>query len=89
MMRTHEDTVWIAGVVRYHEEDLTASTGAPSGFWVDSSGIERIYLEHENISEVVDKPISARGHLRIVCGHNHSTCYPMIEVEHFQIRRPR
>ncbi|KKQ80817.1 MAG: hypothetical protein UT02_C0002G0042 [Parcubacteria group bacterium GW2011_GWC2_38_7] len=52
---------------------------------VKSSAIEKIYLQHNDLPNVLNKNISAKGTLKEICSNDGGTCYPLIDLEEFQL----
>lgn len=81
-----EPRIKVSGVVRYHRADLTVSADPPEGYYVESSAIGRIYLQHNAMPGALTRSIDARGTLRGMCGNDKGACFPMIRVEWLQTR---
>ena len=74
--------VTVEGVVqaKYGYEAGDEPTPAPTGYFVDSSGIGRVYLTGQPLNSYVGQPILARGSVSGVCGPKSIPCYPLVEV---------
>ena len=57
----------------------------PSGYYVDSPGIGRIYLTGKALDGYVGKPVSALGSVSGVCGPKSVPCYPIVAVREITI----
>lgn len=75
----------VSGVVKYYTPDYTASGEAPEGYYVESSAIDKVYIEHQNIADYTDKHINARGYLKEICGNDFGSCFPLIDAQTIDI----
>lgn len=55
-------------------------TPAPGGYYIDSPGIGRVYLEGKPLDSYVGQAIKAQGSVSGICGPKSIPCYPLIEV---------
>ncbi len=78
--------VIIEGVMqaKYGQEAGDEPMPAPDGYFVESSGIGRVYLTGKPLNSYVGQPISARGGVSGVCGPKSIPCYPLVEVREIE-----
>jgi hypothetical protein len=75
-------TVIVRGEVRYQGSgDPTASVLPPEGYYIESSGFERVYLPESDAAPFVGKAVQASGRLTTVCGPDGSPCYPLVRPD--------
>ena len=52
----------------------------PSGYYINSPGIGRVYLTGKALDGFVGKPVQALGSVSGICGPKSVPCYPIVEV---------
>lgn len=57
----------------------------PSGYYINSPGVGRIYLTGKALDGYVGKPVEALGSVSGTCGPKSVPCYPVIEVREINI----
>ncbi len=74
--------VTVEGTVqaKYGNQPDDGPTPAPTGYFIESAGIGRIYLTGEPLNSYVGQVVKARGGISGVCGPKSIPCYPLIEV---------
>lgn len=79
--------VTVEGVMqaKYGNEAGDEAMPPPSGYFVESSGIGRVYLTDEPLNSYVGQPIRARGSVSGVCGPKSIPCYPLVEVQEIEV----
>lgn len=55
-------------------------TPAPGGYYIDSPGIGRVYLQGKPLDSYVGQTIEAQGSVSGICGPKSIPCYPLVEV---------
>lgn len=63
----------------YHQ-DSNEITPAPSGYFIESTGMGRIYLTGKSFESYVGQPVKAQGSVAGICGPKSIPCYPLVEV---------
>lgn len=53
---------------------------APDGYFVESSGMGRVYLTGQPLNAYVGQPIQAQGSVAGICGPKSVPCFPLVEV---------
>ncbi len=53
---------------------------APNGYFVESSGMGRVYLTGQPLNAYMGQPIRAQGGIAGICGPKSIPCFPLIEV---------
>lgn len=76
----------ISGTVQYHKADITVSLDFPEGYYIESSALERVYIEHSNIFEFLESDIAGKGAMGKVCSNTSGLCYPNITLKEISIR---
>lgn len=56
----------------------------PQGYYIDSSGLGRVYLSGKPLESYVGKTIEANGSVSGICGPKSIPCFPLIEVREVQ-----
>ena len=77
----------VSGVVQYHTPDYTVSADAPEGYYVESTAIGRVYIEHKNVFSYVNKYVIARGYLEEICGNDGGSCFPLVDAQSITITK--
>lgn len=65
---------------KYHYQEGNELTPDPTGYYVDSPGIGRVYLTGKPLDSYVGKPIEALGSVSGTCGPKSVPCYPIVEI---------
>lgn len=52
----------------------------PTGYFVDSPGIGRVYLTDKPLNSYVGEPVEAFGSVSGTCGPKSVPCYPIVQV---------
>ncbi len=52
----------------------------PSGYFINSPGVGRIYLTGKPLDEYVGKPVKALGSVSGICGPKSVPCYPILAL---------
>lgn len=52
----------------------------PTGYFVDSPGIGRVYLTGQPLNSYVGQPVKALGSVSGICGPKSVPCYPIVQV---------
>lgn len=71
--------------VKYSYKESDELAPAPSGYFIESSGIERIYLTGKPLNSYVGQKISVQGSVSGICGPKSVPCFPLIEVREIVI----
>lgn len=76
-------TLEVLGVLQFQAQpaDLSASGNPPNGYYVESTAVDRFYLEGEQLESYVGAPIFATGTIATVCGPDTFPCYPKLLVQ--------
>lgn len=78
--------VTVEGVMqaKYGNEAGDEPMPPPNGYFVESSGIGRVYLAGKPLNSYVGQPILVRGSVSGVCGPKSIPCYPLVEVREIE-----
>ncbi|PZO12596.1 MAG: hypothetical protein DCF25_17400 [Leptolyngbya foveolarum] len=57
----------------------------PSGYYINSPGVGRVYLTGKALDSYVGKPVAALGSVSGVCGPKSVPCYPIVAVREITI----
>lgn len=73
-------TITVRGVLQHQAQpvDLSASGNPPNGYYVESSAIDRFYVEESSAKLYVGSRVLIQGTLSTVCGPDNFPCYPQI-----------
>lgn len=73
-------TITVRGVLKYQAQpvDPGASGNPPNGYFVESSAIDRFYIEDNWAKPYVGSPVLIQGTLSTVCGPDNFPCYPKL-----------
>lgn len=79
--------VTVEGVIqaKYGNESGDEAMPPPSGYFVESSGIGRVYLTGKPLNSYVGQPILVRGSVSGICGPKSIPCYPLVEVKEIEV----
>ncbi|MGB7487016.1 MAG: hypothetical protein WA783_04390 [Phormidesmis sp.] len=55
-------------------------TPPPTGYYVESAGVGRVYLQGQPLQPYVGKSVIATGSVSGVCGPKSIPCYPLLDV---------
>lgn len=64
----------------YQQTSNNELTPAPGGYYIDSPGIGRVYLQGKPLDSYVGQTIKAQGSVSGICGPKSIPCYPLVEV---------
>ena len=67
-----------------YQEDADELRPAPSGYFVESPGVGRVYLTGRPLNDYVGQSVQATGSVSSVCGPKSLPCYPLVEVRDVQ-----
>jgi hypothetical protein len=72
--------VTATGVLMYEQHlDSSASGLPPKGYYIDSTGVGRVYIETGGADDYLGKEIRAFGRLATLCGPDGVNCYPVVQ----------
>ena len=77
-------TITVRGVLKFQAQidSPGASGNPPNGYFVESTAIERFYVEGDLIEPYVGSPVLIQGEvLSILCGPDTFPCYPKLLVK--------
>lgn len=79
--------VTVEGTLRakYSYQDGNELSPAPSGYYVESEGLGRVYLTGKPLDGFVGQSVKALGGVSGVCGPKSVPCYPLIDVREIGI----
>ncbi|MEM6452564.1 MAG: hypothetical protein AAF703_19890 [Cyanobacteria bacterium P01_D01_bin.105] len=63
-----------------YQEDADKLRPSPSGYFIDSPGVGRVYLTGQPLNNYVGQRITANGSVSGICGPKSIPCYPLVEV---------
>ena len=67
-----------------YQEDADELTPAPSGYFVETPGVGRVYLTGKPLNDYVGQQVEANGSAAGICGPKSIPCYPLVEVRDIQ-----
>ncbi len=70
---------------KYGNQSGDGPTPAPTGYFIESSGIGRVYLTGQPLNAYVGKAVKAQGSVAGICGPKSIPCYPILEVREVSI----
>ncbi|MEO0488065.1 MAG: hypothetical protein AAFZ49_00735 [Cyanobacteria bacterium J06659_2] len=73
--------VSVAGILMLEtNDDPTASALPPKGYYVESSGAQRLYIDTAEVdgAAYLNRTIRAYGKLDTICGPDRLPCYPIV-----------
>ncbi|HEY9646831.1 MAG TPA: hypothetical protein V6C88_10695 [Chroococcidiopsis sp.] len=70
----------VRGVVQFQAQppDPTATGNPPNGYFVESTAVDRFYLEGDLLEPYVGARVLIRGTVATVCGSETYPCYPKL-----------
>lgn len=73
--------VSVEGTLRaqYSYED-SAARPAPNGYYIEGTGVDRIYLTGQPLQSYVGQSIVATGSVEGICGPKSIPCYPILSL---------
>ncbi len=77
-------TITVRGVLKFqaHNSDIGGSGHPPYGYFVESTALDRIYVEGDSIKPSVGSSVLLQGKtLSTVCGRDGFPCYPNLLVK--------
>ncbi len=80
--------VEVEGTLRaqYSYQDAESLTPPPGGYYIESSGVGRVYLDaNQALDPFVGKPIVANGSVSGICGPKSLPCYTQLAVREIEI----
>lgn len=78
----------VEGTLRaqYSYQDTESLTPPPGGYYVESPGVERVYLKgNQPLDPLVGKPVVANGSVSGICGPKSLPCYTLLSVREIDI----
>ncbi|CAN5591326.1 hypothetical protein BH23CYA1_BH23CYA1_05200 [soil metagenome] len=74
--------VEVEGVVKaqYGYQASDSPTPPPSGYYIEASGIGRVYLTDKPLDPFVGQSVSAAGSVSGTCGPKSIPCFPLLTV---------
>jgi len=67
-----------------YQEDSDELRPSPSGYFVESPGVGRVYLTGKPLNSYVGQDIKANGSVAGICGPKSLPCYPLVELRDVQ-----
>lgn len=79
--------VAVEGTVRaqYSPKDDDGYTPPPNGYYIEGSGIGRVYLTQKPLDAYIGQTIVARGSISGICGPKSIPCYPRLHVREISL----
>lgn len=76
-------TLEVRGVLRFQSQPSapSATGNPPNGYFVESTAIDRFYLEGDLIKTYVGSLVLVKGTISTVCGPDTYPCYPNLLVK--------
>lgn len=68
-----------------YQDDVDELRPAPSGYFIESPGVGRIYLTGQPLNDYVGQRIQANGSVSGICGPKSIPCYPLVEVRELRL----
>lgn len=65
---------------KYSYQDSNELSPAPNGYFIESAGLNRVYLTGQPLDSYVGQTVKAQGSVTGICGPKSIPCYPLIEV---------
>ena len=69
----------------YQSGDEDEVSPAPSGYFVNTPGVGRVYLTGKPLNDKVGQPVKALGSVSGICGPKSVPCYPIVTVRELTI----
>lgn len=73
----------VSGIVQAkynYADDADELRPEPSGYFIESPGVGRVYLTGKPLDGYVGETVTANGSVSGVCGPKSIPCYPLVEV---------
>jgi hypothetical protein len=71
--------VRVTSVLMYESDyDPTITGQIPQGYYVESTGVGRVYIETDSAEDYLGQVIQAWGQLATLCGPDGLLCYPVV-----------
>ncbi|MEL6552393.1 MAG: hypothetical protein AAFQ63_02855 [Cyanobacteria bacterium J06621_11] len=72
----------VEGVVQaqYDYDKVDSLTPPPSGYYIESQGMGRVYLKGQPLQSYVGESVVANGSISGICGPKSIPCYPLLEL---------
>ncbi len=73
--------VSVEGTLRaQYSYDDAAARPAPNGYYIEGTGVDRIYLTGKPLQSYVGQSIVANGSVEGICGPKSLPCYPLLQL---------